>query len=468
MRRNLRYTSDWGWRGRGKSERAFALPFAALVVLVITVIGIAFIEMGRMDSVASVRDVHGSQALAAAELGLERAVAMSQDRNIGWDAMTYNGSPLSFSVNGDPAMVAVYGDNETCVLPFEDSSTAVDEATYEVVVEKLGSHVFRVHGIGNAGMSTHRVTLDSVAATPADGFYTNQQGSNFFNTGDTIIGKFHTNGMLNIKGTPTWMGPVHTAAGSLNLGSGAAPDFQSGISFNYPVIDIGAILGGQPIEVVRLAALSGGIYLPPNDGQPYQIKFQTGGKISVKKYNESGSEVVVLDSKSLSSTNGAIYVEEDVEVLGQVGGQVTVATAPGKDIIIMSDLVYDYPSNYHSVFDDGFDYTDPQFVDKLGLVSGGDIVIDEDAADNLHVMGSLVALEGTFRNEAYATKNGSTLYLYGALAEDTHGLLGLGDLGQAPTKGYIKHYIFDSRFSAEPPPYYLTYGYYYSRWRLTE
>ena len=54
-------------------ERAFALPFAVLVGLIMLVLGLAFLQIGYLDTNASVKNTHEVQALGAAEIGIERA-----------------------------------------------------------------------------------------------------------------------------------------------------------------------------------------------------------------------------------------------------------------------------------------------------------------------------------------------------------------------------------------------------------
>ena len=78
----------WPSAGRKHAERAFALPLAMMVTLVVIILGIAFIEVGRMDGVAATRDVQDMQALAAAECGLARACAMSTSQKLPWHLMT--------------------------------------------------------------------------------------------------------------------------------------------------------------------------------------------------------------------------------------------------------------------------------------------------------------------------------------------------------------------------------------------
>ena len=442
-----------------------------IVTLVTIVIGITFLELGKMDSIVSARDANDVAALAAAEAGLERARAISDSQNLAWSSMTYNGNSLSFAASADP----VYSGNNICTL-ISNESVAEGAATYSVVIEELGGQSYRIHGIGTAGNSTCRITMEGATATAADYvWFTNDEGNLYFSTDDLINGVFYTNDQLWVNGSPVFMGEVYTGASeeeSAANHSSNTPDFQESIEYDAEELDMTALLADQQIDIIEARALeANGIYLESNEGRPYEIKFLSNGKITVKRRrvtdndNTNGWEVV-LNNQSLSSTNGAIFVDEDVQVRGSCSGEVTIATSLGNDIIITHDLTYSYPSNYHSVFDEDFDPSDPDMTDKLGLVSGGDIVIDTASSSDFYVMASLVALYGTLRNENYNTKNGQALSIFGALAQDEHGPVGANDgLG---SKGFTKYYKYDDRLSESPPPYYLSYGYNYTSWRLTE
>ena len=412
----------------------FALIVAMLIVVVLLTMGAAFLEMGRIDAIVSIKNVQELQALAAAELGIERARAMASSQARPWSVMTYNGGSLTFRTSADP----LYGGNPVCYLWSGVLSGSETGATYSVVIEDLSSFLpssgnYRIHSFGVTGSSVRHVTIDARTLTYASfGWLTNHERSAsgvriYFADGDTIDGWVYSNDQFNIAGAPVFKGRVNSAASSIHYYRGGPPsdnpDFQQGIRLNSPPIDIAAMMNDGHITTVRDRSMDvGGIHLDANDGRPCDITFRMNGTVTIRKqvpnYDSRGRITgyhweTIINNKDLATTNGAIYSEEKVYVKGKVDGQVTIATPAGKDIVISGDLVYANPSNKKAVFDEDFDPEDPAFDDKIGLISGGDIVLDENDAADLYVMGSFAAVAGSFRNENYLRAPAKTLHLYG-------------------------------------------------------
>ena len=296
----------------------------------------------------------------------------------------------------------------------------------------------------------------------------------YFATGDSVDGRLYTNDILNIWGGPIFHGRVDSVASFVNYAHGGAPedypDFQNGLYLSSPQIDMAVLMSNGHITSVRNRAQEvQGIWLGPNGGRPYLIIFSPAGTVTIMRMDASGEWSPVIVEKYLSTTNGAIYVEETVQVKGTLNGEVTIATPKNKDIEIVDDMVYAYPANPEEVWSGSFDVTVPEFNDKLGLLSGGDVVLkktwEHDDQGNewsdMYVMGSIAAIVGSFRNEYYTYKPQKTLHMYGSLAQYTR-----GPVGMTGGRGFSKDYLFDTRFSTEPPPYFTTLTYDFSGWTL--
>jgi len=185
--------------------------------------------------------------------------------------------------------------------------------------------------------------------------------------------------------------------------------------------------------------------------------------IQLQKVDGSGWDMVVED-QPLSETNGAIYLEDTVWVSGVLDGQVTLATPAGVDVNVIDDLTYSYPENRLAIFDDDFDPTGAAFDDKLGLISGGDIVITKDwdtGWSDLFLSASVAAPNGRFRNESYRQRPQKTLHLYGGVVQDTR-----GPVGTVSGRGFLKDYRYDTRLRRSPPPHLPAIGYEFSRWNV--
>jgi len=449
-----------------RGERAFALPLALIILIVFLVIGLALLEGSRMDAVRAAKDVQGVQALAAAEIGLERAVAMSKSQNAPWADMTYNGSLLVFQSSSDP----LYQGHQICDLFATEPVGGDLGATYSVVIEDLTGLQYRIHAFGTAGTRSHHVTMDMLALTYASfAWFTNDENGIYFSSGDVVEGWVHTNDVLNIWGSPTFKSEVNSAASDVNYAHGGPPDdnpdFQDGLNLDSPTIDLISLITDGHITAIRNRALeAGGIWLGPNGGRPYEVVFLGPGTVSIKKSLEGGGWETVVNSRELADTNGAIYIEDHVMVKGKVNGRVALATPEGKDIQIVDDLIYAYPGNKAIVFEESFDPTDPQFDDRLELVSGRDVIVRKswnESWGHMYVMAIIITLNGSFWDYHHDRHPQKTLHVYGSLVQDVAGLM-----GTTTGLGLQKDYKYDTRFQTAPPPYLPVLRYHYTPWRL--
>jgi cytoskeletal protein CcmA (bactofilin family) len=456
--------------GMRRGERGIALPLAMIMVILALTIGLAFVEISRMDAVRAVREVQEMQATTAAEFGLARAKAMAGSQKAPWFMMSYDNQALTFAPSLDPA----YGGHEVCALFADEPVGGNMNATYSVVIEDLSgwaatSGYYRIHAYGTAGPAAKHVMLDSEALTYASfGWLTNNEAGVYFADGDVIDGLVHTNGQLNIWGDPTFLGRVHSSASSIHYAHGGPPsddpDFQHGVVLNAPEIDISSLLNAGHFTAIRNAAKSGGIWLGPNQG-PYHVEFKNNGTVTIKKPKSRGSGwTTVINSQSLDTINGAIYLEDTVWVSGVLDGQVTLATPAGVDIEIVDDLTYRYPTDHHLIFQEGFDPSDPLFDDKLALVSGGDVSITKSwnsGWGDFYLNASVAAPNGKFWNESYNRTSQKTLHLYGGITQDVR-----GPVGQVGGRGFVKDYKYDTRFRMTPPPHLPTIGYEFGNWNM--
>ncbi len=456
-----------------RAQRGIALPVTMMVVLVVTIIGAAALELGRMEGEVAASDVNAIRALAAAEKGLARAKVMAMSQNRAWPIMTYNGSYLGFYMSTDP----LYTGHYICDLFVNQPSGGDDSATYSVVVEDLsdwfpGAGYYRLHAYGHCGNELRHITQDSMTLTyAAFGWLTDSEDGIYFASGDVVDGWVYTNDQLNIWGNPVFTGKVNSAASSINYGHGGYPydnpDFQQGVTLNSPILNMSTLINDGHVNAIRTRAMDAeGVWLGPNEGRPYIIDFNADGTIDVQKKLEDGSWTTIIQDKDLDSTNGAIYVEEAVGVRGTVDGQATLATPVNKDVYILDDLVYASVPNVEDAFNPGFDFDDSEFDDKLGIIAGRDIIMykewSEDWTD-MYVMASCLAVTGSFRNDYYQSYGFKTLHLLGGIAQDTRGAVGMVNY-----RGFLKNYRYDRRFMVEPPPHFPVAMYDFMRWNLEQ
>jgi len=470
-RKRTRHVAQVRPGARKRAEQGLALPLALIVVFLVTVLGLALLEAARKDSVDAVRDVQDIGALEAAEMGLARARAMALSQKLPWCIMTWNNSQLSFYRSSD----AMYSGNQVVDLFTDEPVGGSSTATYSVVIENLAEYLptsgqYRMHAFGTDGTRTRHVIQDSLTVTYASfGWLTNSeryQGTRvYFASGDVVDGWVYTNDQLNIYGSPVFKGKVNSAASSVNYYPYTSnnPDFQKGLFLNSPKLDMSTLISAGHVTALRDRSLeASGIHLPSNEGRPYRAFFASDGTVTIEKKNADTTWETVIQDKDLSMTNGAIYIEEQVEVKGTVNGQVTLGTPQNKDIIVTDDLVYAHPPHPEDVFQADFDASDSQFNDKLGLIAGGDIIFKKpwnSSWDDMTVMGSLLAVTGSIRNYYYTTGPVKTLHVYGGLAQNNR-----GPVGRSDGRGFRKDYWYDTRFVTDPPPHYPMATYDFSAW----
>ena len=295
-----------GWRRR---ERGFALPLAMIATFLILVCGLAFVELTRMEGTAATVDRLDTQALAAAEQGLERARAMSVSQNRPWSTMTYNGQSLTYQESNDPR----YSGHSVCTV-FEDQPVGSDpnitllricggferrrlsahERPIQVacVRERQRPDAPYIHPSPrrsptrpSAGSPTARTAFTSPAATEWTGWV-------------------HTNDTINIYGSPQFTGKVSSAASRVNYAHGGppwdSPDFQMGLELDKPVIDIHALINAGHVSAIRNLALQpDGLWLGSNGGRPYLLEFKANGTVQIKKQRPRGNWEMVANGVSL-------------------------------------------------------------------------------------------------------------------------------------------------------------------------
>ena len=94
--------------------------------------------------------------------------------------------------------------------------------------------------------------------------------------------------------------------------------------------------------------------------------------------------------------------------------------------------------------------TDPASTDSLGLIAKKNAVVEAVAPNNLEIYAHIICRDGGFGVKNY--DRGSfrgTLKVVGGIAN-----LIRNAVGTTSPSGYLKNYIFDSRLTRNPPPFY--------------
>ncbi|HUI10241.1 MAG TPA: hypothetical protein VL221_07930 [Bacteroidota bacterium] len=273
----------------------------------------------------------------------------------------------------------------------------------------------------------------------------NNEGPCQWVTGDSVQGRLHSNGPININGSPVFNDLV-TTVHSFSPPPGHGVDqaifkkqFRTGVDSIY--------FPNSLLTVFDSASTGGRFYNVPtiwvtlNGGNPAVA----GDGYALVRTSASGP---VLDSIPIASSgfNGVIMGNQTVHVQGTVDGQVTVSSNLGS-IVVEDNLLYER--------DPRFDTTS---TDLLGLVAEDSVIIADNAANatDCIVQGNIFARTGSLSAQDY--DNGvlrGRLTVLGSIVQNVRGAVGT-NLNGVLNSGYYKSYAYDTRLynpTVRPPMY---------------
>lgn len=268
-------------------------------------------------------------------------------------------------------------------------------------------------------------------------YFTDYEPSNiYFFSGDELSGPVHTNGTMNIAGTPSFYGMV-TSPNAWRGMSGRTnnPDFLGGSNFNS---SNRTPPNSYQLTQLRNAAGSGGLTY----NSPIYTLFNSNGTVTI--YENPGSYYQTHTTVSLNSFNGVISSSQKIYTKGVVNGQVTLHSE--RDIEIMGDITYQNNPT-----------SDANSTDILGIVSEGDVTVDryahqDNGSRDLTIQASIMALDRSFSVEDY-NYGGSRgqLNLLGGIVQQRRGAVGTFS-GNSVASGFSKSYEYDERLLSMFPP----------------
>ncbi|MDK9701193.1 MAG: hypothetical protein OEM52_13720 [bacterium] len=274
-------------------------------------------------------------------------------------------------------------------------------------------------------------------------YITNNEGTIWFQSGDTIKGPAHTNGYFNMNGRPAFMSSISSAQWYT---AGVSPYRSQGVGPPYfaetPNWYAPTLTFPSDVNTQRTAAATAGhsysnatLYVQFNVDGTYQTKTSSGGAWTSHAKPTNG--VVFVGPASGTSTAYTVNVQ------GTVKGQYTLACQGS--INITGDIVYATDPRVN-----------PASTDMLGLVARLNCaltnnVLNGDRTIMAHIMTMNTSVSSTtnFYNTQYSSLNSGTLHLYGGLAQ-----VGRGAVGTVAGMGYLKDYQYDMRLQDFSPPSY--------------
>jgi len=335
------------------------------------------------------------------------------------------------------------------------------DGTGEVELERerpfAPQNPFVVHKVLTAKGTYQGETVEIVIKTKRREFsrysyFTVSEPTIYFTTGDTLNGPVHTNDEFHIDGAPVFNGKV-TSPNDWVASNGDQddhnPQFNGGQNFNADKIDL-------PVEVPDLAdaASNNGLRFNSSikatfNSSDSTVSISTGNKsgggwsrrcwcYQPPSYNWSSPVKYSLDS---DVKNGVISASGDIQVEGTVNGDVSLHSE--SKVEVMGNLKYED------------DPRDGKSNDFLGIVSEGNVVVDENAHEangpgddkDVEIHASIMALGNSFEVEGYNDGEArGQLKLLGGLIQRERGPVGL-----TSGSGYKKFYSYDERFLGRAP-----------------
>jgi hypothetical protein len=269
----------------------------------------------------------------------------------------------------------------------------------------------------------------------------------WWETGDSVHGPSHTQGVMRVTGSP-WFGGKVTTKNGVDSSWAGHPIFTAGVEtgVNIP-------LNKSFWRLTQAATTNGKVFNTPGkdlyltfkrDSIMYHVQGQPDTTALLSDFTHNGT--ITLGT---GGNTGNIYVEGVVKGRVTIGALDTTAGARGK-VYVTGDLTYDSDPK-----------TNPASQDMLGVVAYNEIQIKDNGASMFRVNGSLYSFSAGVTVEHYNTRPPGTFYTLGGwIVENVYPTSNGIALGNASSKGYKCNVYYDERFRTTAPPYFPTTGAY--------
>lgn len=279
----------------------------------------------------------------------------------------------------------------------------------------------------------------------------------WFFSSDNIYGPIHTNGTFKMSGNPSFYGLVTSPnMWEAHNTNPTSPNFYGGENFNAPYK---ASPDHFEIDKLAVAANNGGLTFSSDIFLDFSVDGASDrGKVEVYGYTTSWFRCgwgwcqgtfrnsTPTFTHYTDTFNGVISSTGKIDVQGKVKGNITVHSQDR--IRITGDITY----NTNPM-------VDSTSADLMGLVSEGDVLLDDQAhlasgSSDVTVHASIMALNSSFFVENYASGSPrGTLNLLGGIVQKNRGAVGTFN-SSGVASGFAKNYQYDTRLRRSIPPFY--------------
>ena len=417
-----------------KNKKGIVLIASYIVIVVLTILGAAFISRSLSETRIAERERNYMQAFYIAEAGVDYAIEQLR------------GGTSS-------------GQNSATMNDANANSIGYYNSTWQ----RMGSSSrWEVISSGFVGDTERKVRIELVPDTFARYLYfTDNEHFRWrwwripvwFTTGDNLGGPLQTNAHFHISGDPVFTDsnfhlPVKSEDDFITYMNGGWPINSTATSnapTDNPVFQEGLELDADRIPFpskaldLRTAAVHDGLKLTG----PTTIVLKDDGTMDVTNSHRGW-----VNENTPLPENGALFVNGgNLDISGILNGQLSVGT--NRSIVIPDNITYNTNPR-----------TDPTSTDTLGLIAEKDVVISRNAPHDLEIAASVMALGDSFTVEEYWQGPAKgTLSVYGGIIQDERGPVGTFNAStNTKVSGYSKDYQHDTRLMNNPPPFYPTTG----------
>ena len=328
-------------------------------------------------------------------------------------------------------------------------TSATGEIEYNVVSTGTVNNVSRgvvLHGLQHVSWARYALWYNSEAMTL------------WIAAGDSFKGRVYSTPYLRFNGTDiSTKGRAHfydkasTAKSSIIYDSGAYPIFDKGLVTSADLQSMGSI----DFAVLKSEAAASGLVLTGNativlEGSTMKVTNIANGWTNHVMAIPDNGLVYAQKPYTYTKTTTDRYGRTTTTTVTELG-DITVSAPSGLSgrLSLVSDNNI-YIANHVRYADDP--RTDSNSTDALGLIANNNVSVQTSAPDNLDIFAHIICKNGGFGVADY--DNGDlrgTLNVYGGIVNEKRNAVGV-----VGTSGYLKLYIFDVRFTRDPPPFYPT------------
>ncbi len=347
--------------------------------------------------------------------------------------------------------IAVAGANLACNQLFLDnnwrtgfSNVAMNNGSFTVTIDSTtfaGKLLLTSKGVFQSDTQIVRVVLSPSAISKFAIYSGNVSSAAKIRAGDTIDGPMHVNNKLVTQGNPVFkqkvtMGSLQTTAGAPTFLGG----YETGVNIGFPSYTSNAA------SIVTKASTDGGTNNYKVGGQMW-LRFSVVGGVTKVEYKTSSGAAwgAPVDLSTFAPSGNIAMVNGEVHVEGTLKGKVSITST------VVPSTTTPTASVGASYIEGNLRYnTDPTVTpsstDMLGLVSAGDITINQlpMRMDGAFFTNTSAKLGGTLNN----TNPAKQLKIVGSLISN---VIGPTDFGTGASKGANFYMKYDTRMNDTPP-----------------